>query len=632
MQLAEATGARIIPVDSEHSALHQLIDGEGAGTVERLVLTASGGPFRGRTRAELAGVTVEEALQHPTWAMGGKITIDSATLMNKGLELIEAHHLFGTPYERIDVVVHPQSIVHSYVLLCDGAALAHLGHPDMRVPISYALHHPERVDVPVKPLDLAAVGALTFEPVDDGRVPVPAPGPRRRGGRRHRAVRAQRRQRDRRPRLPARPPRLPRHPRRDRGDARAPAAAAAARVRVALRGRPRGPRARRRARQRRPEPRVSYFLAFAGFAALIILHEFGHFAAAKAVGMRVERFSLFFPPLLLKYRRGETEYAVGAVPLGGYVKITGMNPNERIPPEIAHRAYFAQPVWKRVVVIAAGPFMNFLIAFVIIWVLLLSLGQVRNALEVNFVDAGSPAAGQLRAGDRILSIDGAPGDTPGLTAAEIRERQTRLRALVAKHTCAGTPTQGCSARTPATVVVTARRQAGHAAHRAAATTPPPRRCCLGIGYGQNVDIAARPRRRHRDVSNMWQVTEATVSGIVKIFYNPQARKEVSGVVGSFEVTRQTIDFDDDPRAVHPRADLAVARGRQPLPVPAARRRAHLLGAGREDPGPPDPVRGDGTGERRGLHAGRDAVHHRPDERHRAIDGQRLQRALSPRAG
>jgi 1-deoxy-D-xylulose-5-phosphate reductoisomerase len=165
-QLAEATGAQIIPVDSEHSALHQLLAGEAAGTVDKLVLTASGGPFRGRTREQLEGVTVEQALAHPTWAMGGKITIDSATLMNKGLEVIEAHHLFGTPYERIDVVVHPQSIVHSYVLLCDGAALAHLGHPDMRVPISYALHHPERVDVPVRALDLAEVGALTFEPVD----------------------------------------------------------------------------------------------------------------------------------------------------------------------------------------------------------------------------------------------------------------------------------------------------------------------------------------------------------------------------------------------------------------------------------------------------------------------------------
>ena len=164
--LAEATGAQIIPVDSEHSALHQLLAGEAPGTVTKLVLTASGGPFRGRTRESLSEVTVEEALQHPTWAMGGKITVDSATLMNKGLEVIEAHHLFGTPYDRIDVVVHPQSIVHSYVLLNDGAALAHLGQPDMRVPISYALHHPERVDLPTRPLDLAEVGALTFEPVD----------------------------------------------------------------------------------------------------------------------------------------------------------------------------------------------------------------------------------------------------------------------------------------------------------------------------------------------------------------------------------------------------------------------------------------------------------------------------------
>jgi 1-deoxy-D-xylulose-5-phosphate reductoisomerase len=169
--LAEATGAQVIPVDSEHSALHQLIASERPGTIDRLVLTASGGPFRGRSRADLDAVTVEEALRHPTWAMGGKITIDSATLMNKGLELIEAHHLFGTPYERIDVVVHPQSIVHALVSLCDGASLAHLGHPDMRVPIAYALHYPERVDVPVPALDLAEVGALTFEAPDEEAFP-----------------------------------------------------------------------------------------------------------------------------------------------------------------------------------------------------------------------------------------------------------------------------------------------------------------------------------------------------------------------------------------------------------------------------------------------------------------------------
>jgi 1-deoxy-D-xylulose-5-phosphate reductoisomerase len=164
--LAEATGARIIPVDSEHSALHQLLAGENPGTVDKLILTASGGPFRGRSASDLSGVTVEEALAHPTWAMGGKITIDSATLMNKGLELIEAHHLFGLGYERIDVVVHPQSIIHSLIQLNDGAALAHMGYPDMRVPISYALHWPERADVPVRPLDLPELGKLTFEEPD----------------------------------------------------------------------------------------------------------------------------------------------------------------------------------------------------------------------------------------------------------------------------------------------------------------------------------------------------------------------------------------------------------------------------------------------------------------------------------
>jgi 1-deoxy-D-xylulose-5-phosphate reductoisomerase len=164
--LAEATGAQIVPVDSEHTALHQLMAGQPPGAVERLTITASGGPFRGRTRAQLQGVTVEQALAHPTWAMGGKITIDSATMMNKGLELMEAHHLFGVPYDRIDVLVHPQSLVHGLIGLADGAMLAHLGPPDMRVAISYALHAGESVDLPIEPLDLARVGTLTFEPVD----------------------------------------------------------------------------------------------------------------------------------------------------------------------------------------------------------------------------------------------------------------------------------------------------------------------------------------------------------------------------------------------------------------------------------------------------------------------------------
>jgi 1-deoxy-D-xylulose-5-phosphate reductoisomerase len=164
MALAEATGARLLPVDSEHSALFQLIGAEAPGTVERLVLTASGGPFRGRD--DLSEVSVADALAHPTWRMGGRITIDSATLMNKGFEAIEAHHLFHVPYERIEVVVHPQSLVHSLLHLNDGSSLAHLGYPDMRVPISYALHYPERADVDLPRLDLAAAGSLTFEAPD----------------------------------------------------------------------------------------------------------------------------------------------------------------------------------------------------------------------------------------------------------------------------------------------------------------------------------------------------------------------------------------------------------------------------------------------------------------------------------
>jgi 1-deoxy-D-xylulose-5-phosphate reductoisomerase len=166
MQLAEATGASVLPVDSEHSALFQLIRREAAGTVEGLSLTASGGPFRGRDPESLKDVRPEDALAHPTWEMGGKITIDCATLMNKGLELIEAHHLFGFPYEHIAVVVHPESIVHGVVHLNDGASIAHLGYPDMRVPISYALHYPERVDVALESLDLVSLGRLTFEPPD----------------------------------------------------------------------------------------------------------------------------------------------------------------------------------------------------------------------------------------------------------------------------------------------------------------------------------------------------------------------------------------------------------------------------------------------------------------------------------
>lgn len=160
-------GAEILPVDSEHCAIHQCLrSGNAPAEVHRLVLTASGGPFRGRTRDELADVSIDDALAHPTWAMGPKITVDSSTLMNKGLEVIEAHELFGIGFDRIDVVVHPQSIVHSMVEWSDGATIAQLSMPDMRLPIGYALAWPDRLTTPFGPIDWTTVGSLDFEPPD----------------------------------------------------------------------------------------------------------------------------------------------------------------------------------------------------------------------------------------------------------------------------------------------------------------------------------------------------------------------------------------------------------------------------------------------------------------------------------
>jgi 1-deoxy-D-xylulose-5-phosphate reductoisomerase len=166
----ERGGGLLLPVDSEHSAIFQCLEGRRPEQVASIVLTASGGPFRGRTRAELGQVTPEQASAHPTWQMGPKITVDSATLANKGLELIEAHFLFGLPYERIEVIVQPTSIVHSLVRFRDGALLAHLGYPDMRVPISFALSYPERAATPIEALDLAGM-TLEFEPLDEETFP-----------------------------------------------------------------------------------------------------------------------------------------------------------------------------------------------------------------------------------------------------------------------------------------------------------------------------------------------------------------------------------------------------------------------------------------------------------------------------
>ena len=285
-------------------------------------------------------------------------------------------------------------------------------------------------------------------------------------------------------------------------------------------------------------------LAFAGFAALVVLHELGHFTAAKAVGMRVERFSLFFPPLIAKIRRGETEYAVGAVPLGGYVKITGMNPNEELPPEVAPRAYYRQPVWKRIVVIGAGPAVNIALAFLILWALFWADGVQRTDIGVRSVEAGSPAAQVLKPGDLILSIDGAPGYAPNQTNDVIADRLTALTDAVAKQKCAGgATTDGCRAEEPTNVVVL----------REGERVPIPvrgffdsklKRMRLGFAFGVDSTRPVGPvEAADLSVSSMWNVTTLTVDRLAKIFVSSEARKDVSGVVGSYEATRQSFDFD-----------------------------------------------------------------------------------------
>ena len=289
---------------------------------------------------------------------------------------------------------------------------------------------------------------------------------------------------------------------------------------------------------------MSYLLAFAGFAALIILHEFGHFVAAKAVGMRVERFALFFPPIVARWRpkNSETEYGIGAIPLGGYVKITGMNPAEEIAPEVAHRAYYRQAVWKRVVVIAAGPAVNIALAFLILWVLFASRPMQLVQPIVDFVDKDSPAQSVLQPGDRLVSVDGKPGFAPGLSAEEGEERVLALREQIGTHSCAGTPKQGCAATEPVKLVVLRDGD-----RRTLQVTPrydeQAGRLLIGFGFEtRGVDVGVG-EAASLSVTGMWNVTTTTVQSIVRLFYDARARDEVSGVVGSYEATRQTLEFD-----------------------------------------------------------------------------------------
>jgi regulator of sigma E protease len=270
---------------------------------------------------------------------------------------------------------------------------------------------------------------------------------------------------------------------------------------------------------------VSYVLAFLGFAALIILHEFGHFVAAKAVGMRVERFSLFFGPLLFRVRRGETEYGIGPIPLGGYVRITGMNPNEEIAPEVAPRAYYNQPVWKRVVVVLAGPAVNLLIAFVIVWGLFLANGQAVPSRQVAAVQRGSVAASALRPGDRVVSVDGVGGSADA------------IRNQLATHRCTGPQVNGCLAATPARVVVRRDGQLLTFQLRPRYSTSE-HRPLLGFDFGVRQQPVGAAQAASLTATGLWAVTKATVSVVGRIF-EPQARRQLHGVVGGYTYTQES---------------------------------------------------------------------------------------------
>jgi 1-deoxy-D-xylulose-5-phosphate reductoisomerase len=439
-ELAQAAwsggGAHILPVDSEHSAIFQCLEGRRDAQVHSLVLTGSGGPFRGRTREELLTVSPEEALAHPTWRMGPKITVDSATLANKGLELIEAHFLFGLAYEQIEVVLQPTSIVHSLVRFRDGATLAHLGYPDMRVPISFALTYPERAATPLR-VQRGERGGRCGVP--RGR---PAVSRHRRGGRRR--ARARRRR---------------------------------ARARH---GRPRrGGCTRARLRRREASGPVTWLVVSVGLLLLVFLHELGHFSVALAVGIRPRSFYVGFPPAIAKVRRNGIEYGIGAIPFGGLVRIPGMHrpsPRDleaftatalREKPELApyvqrvrrsldvadypaaraalpelrraldstelsgaarrtanralrevdeatgDDAYWRAPTWKRISVIAAGPAMNLIAAFVIFFAVYATGAPTGNATtRIGEVERATPAAAAgLHASDRIVAVNGVPATT-----------------------------------------------------------------------------------------------------------------------------------------------------------------------------------------------------------------------------
>jgi regulator of sigma E protease len=274
---------------------------------------------------------------------------------------------------------------------------------------------------------------------------------------------------------------------------------------------------------------VSWLLVILGFCVLIVLHELGHFTVAKAVGMRVEKFSLFFPPTLWSRKRGETEYAIGAIPAGGYVRISGMNPSEDLPDDVRDRAYHAQPVWKRMAVIAAGPFVNFVLAFLLLFVFYVGLGP--REIGVGPVEKSYPAYGKLQTGDKIVAVDGKKADPA--TSPQ----------LIAAHKCEGKPVDGCRATTPAKITVLRDGQ------RITYTIYPQYDKVAGrtrVGFAYDDNGPRQPfsagKAFNQSANNFWFITKETVK-LPGYIFDSQKRKEISGIVGTSDVANKTIKND-----------------------------------------------------------------------------------------
>jgi len=289
---------------------------------------------------------------------------------------------------------------------------------------------------------------------------------------------------------------------------------------------------------------MSWVLTILGIVALIVLHELGHFLAAKAVGMRVERFSLFFPPTIFRIKRGETEYAIGAIPAGGYVKITGMNPEEidGLDPEASRRAYYSQPPWKRVVVIFAGPCVNIVIAFVLFWAVLFSgsldgasglyeLDPSTNAVvvtsSVQAVERDEPAANVLRAGDRIVAVDGSEGD------GEV------ARSKIEAHRCAGAPVEGCRAMTPVRLTVRRGQQTLQLSLYPSYDATE-KRMLLGVQFAVTAKSFSALSAAGGAITAMWHATTGTLTGFVHALTSSKTRKELSSIVGITRYAHETV--------------------------------------------------------------------------------------------